>query len=64
MTIVMNLRLGIGFDIEFNEDIIHMVDIEDEEDVLVAYTGIIICLPFFKVYIGEFDEIGELNERH
>ena len=57
MTIVVNLRLGIGLDIEFNEDILHLVDFEDKENVLLAYSGILINLPFLKIYIGEFDEM-------
>jgi hypothetical protein len=57
MTIVVNLRLGIGLDIEFNEDILHLVDVGDKENILLAYSGILINLPFLKIYIGEFDEM-------
>lgn len=59
--IVINLRQGIGFDIEYNEDICHVVETEDEKTKLLAYTGIIIILPFIKVYVGTFDELAELQ---
>jgi len=62
MTIVINLRLGIGLDIEFNEDILHLVDTGDEKDLLLAYSGILIHLPFIKIYIGEFDEVTQLEK--
>ncbi len=58
--LIVNLRQGIGFDIEYNEDICHIVDTDDKYDTLHAYSGIIILLPFLKIYLGEFDKIGEL----
>jgi hypothetical protein len=57
---IVNLRQGIGFDIEYNEDICHIVDTGDKYDTLHAYDGIIILLPFLKIYLGKFDQIGEL----
>jgi hypothetical protein len=57
---VINLRQGIGFDIEYNEDICHIVDTGEKNDTLHAYEGSNILLPFRKIYIGEFDQIGEL----
>jgi hypothetical protein len=27
---------------------------------LHSYSGIILLLPFLKIYIGEFDQVGEL----
>jgi len=57
---VINLRQGIGFDIEYNEDICHIVDTGEKHETLHSYNGIIILLPFIKIYIGEFDQVGEL----
>ena len=58
--IVFDLRQGIGFDIEFNETICHIIDDGGPNDKLFAYSGILIKLPFISIYIGEFEEIGEL----
>jgi hypothetical protein len=58
--LVINFRQGIGFDIEYNEDICHIVDTGERHDTLHAYSGIIILLPFIKIYFGQFDQIGEL----
>ena len=55
--VVIKYRLGIGFDIEHNEDILHYVESDKddyEEQTLVAYNGLIIKLPFFAIYIGDF----------
>lgn len=58
--IVVDLRQGIGFDIEFNDTICHIIDDGGPQDKLFSYSGILIKLPFISIYIGEFDEIGEL----
>jgi hypothetical protein len=58
--IVVELRQGIGLDIEFNETICHIIDDGGPQDKLVSYSGILLKLPFLSIYIGEFDEIGEL----
>ena len=58
--IVVNLRQGIGLDIEYNEDICHIINDGDDTDKLFAYSGILIKLPFLSIYIGEFEEISEL----
>lgn len=57
--ITFNTRLGIGFDIEHNEDIIHMVGkTSDEEDATpAAFVGLIIKIPFLSCYIGDFYEL-------
>jgi hypothetical protein len=56
--IVIKLRQGIGLDIEFNEDICHIVEGEKEgEDDFVAYSGVIIKLPFISIYIGDFYDL-------
>ncbi len=54
--IVMNMRLGIGFDIEHNDTICHVVG-DDEGRFIAAYEGLIIKLPFLSIYIGEFAEL-------
>jgi hypothetical protein len=54
MTIHINHRLGFGFDIEHNEDIIHRVVDEEGESFLVSYEGLLIKIPFFTIYIGDF----------
>jgi len=56
MSIHINTRLGMGFDIEHNEDICHVVG-DDEGRFVAAYEGLIIKLPFFSIYIGEFSEL-------
>jgi len=57
---IINFRQGFGFDIEYNEDICHIVDTGEKHDTLHAYNGIILLLPFLKIYFGNFDQIGEL----
>jgi hypothetical protein len=59
--IVVNVRQGIGLDIEYNDDICHIINDGDDTDKLFAYSGILIKLPFLSIYIGEFDEIGSLT---
>lgn len=56
MSIHINLRQGIGIDIEFNDSICHVVG-DDEGRFVAAYEGIIIKIPFFSIYIGEFSEL-------
>ena len=58
--IVVELRQGIGFDIEYNDTICHIIDDGGANDKLFSYSGILIKLPFLSIYIGEFEEIGEL----
>jgi hypothetical protein len=57
--LVINLRQGFGFDIEYNEDICHIIDEGDGIETLHAYNGIILLLPFLKIYIGDFGKIGD-----
>ena len=54
--IAINNRLGIGFDIEHNEDVCHVLG-DDEGRFVAAFEGLIIKIPFFSVYIGEFSEL-------
>jgi len=56
--ITINPRLGIGLDIEYNDDVCHIVEFDnsDKEEV-VGFMGIIIKLPFLSIYIGDFFEL-------
>lgn len=54
--VVIKTRLGIGLDIEHNEDILHIVE-HEEGQLLAAFMGLIIKLPFFSIYIGDFAEV-------
>ena len=58
--IVVELRQGIGIDIEYNDTICHIIDDGGPQDKLFSYSGILLKLPFLSIYIGEFNEIGEL----
>lgn len=64
MFIKIALRTGIGFDIEYNEDICYIASREDNEDDLglYAYEGIIICLPFIKLHIGQMVFVAEMKD--
>ena len=61
---LIRLRNGFGFDIEYNEDIIHRINYEDVDgnigDALVCYNGIIAKLPFFTVYFGHFVDLDDV----
>lgn len=57
--ILLELRQGIGLDIEFNQDICHIADTDEIENGLFAFIGIIILLPFIKIYIGDMNLIGK-----
>lgn len=54
--ITFNTRLGIGFDIEHNENIIHLVG-DDDDQIPAAFMGLIIKIPFLSCYIGDFYEL-------
>ena len=56
MSIHINYRLGMGFDIEHNDNICHVVG-DDEGRFVAAYEGLIIRIPFLSIYIGEFSEL-------
>ena len=57
--ITLKTRLGIGLDIEHNEDIIHMVGNDEDDAFPAAFSGLIIKVPFLSCYIGDFYEIEE-----
>jgi len=52
------MRLGIGFDIEHNDNIGH-VGGDEEGRFIAAYEGLLIKIPFFSIYIGEFSELDD-----
>jgi len=56
--IMFKFRQGIGFDIEYNEDICHIVTNGEEENV-VAFAGVLIKLPFITGYIGDFFDLED-----
>ena len=56
--IMLKLRQGIGFDIEYNEDICHIVTNGNEENV-VAFAGVLIKIPFITIYIGDFYDLED-----
>ena len=54
MNFILQLRLGIGFDIEHNEiNRYCMLDEEGKEEI-VCFVGLIIKLPFIEILIGDF----------
>lgn len=57
--IIIELRQGFGLDIEFNQDICHIASTDEIENGLFAFIGIIILLPFIKIYIGDMNLIGK-----
>lgn len=59
--IVIKMRQGIGIDLEYNEDICHVVDTGEEHDTMYAFQGAIIMIPFVKIYIGDFQELGHMK---
>ena len=58
MSLHINTRLGIGFDIEHNDNICHVVG-DEEGRFIAAYEGLLIKIPFFSIYIGEFSELDD-----
>ena len=56
--IMFKFRQGIGFDIEYNEDICHIVTNGEDENV-VAFAGILIKIPFITAYIGDFYDLED-----
>ena len=57
--IIIELRQGFGLDIEFNQDICHIASTDEIENGLFAFIGIILLLPFIKIYIGDMNLIGK-----
>ncbi len=57
--ILIELRQGFGLDIEFNNDICHIATTDEIEEGLFSFIGIILLLPFIKIYIGDMNLIGK-----
>ena len=57
--LIIELRQGIGLDIEFNNDICHIASTDEIKNGLFAFIGIILLLPFIKIYIGDMNLIGK-----
>lgn len=57
MQLVINFRQGIGLDIEYNEDICHVIQSGEGEEDVVAFAGILIKIPFFTIYYGDFFDL-------
>jgi hypothetical protein len=65
MDILVRPRFGFGIDIEHNEDICYRAgknSEDDEETILLCYVGLLIKIPFFTIYLGEFFERAKLND--
>lgn len=65
MELVIRPRFGFGIDIEHNEDICYRAGKNSEADkntVLLCYVGLLIKIPFFTIYLGEFYERDKLND--
>jgi len=61
MSFVFKFRQGIGLDIEYNEDICHIVT-NGEDEKGVAFCGVLLKLPFLTIYIGDFFDLED-NEQ-
>jgi hypothetical protein len=65
MDVLVRPRFGFGFDIEHNEDICYRAGESSEEDkvtVLLCYVGLLIKIPFFTIYLGDFSKRDKLND--
>ena len=56
------LRQGIGFDIEYNEEICYVALEDEEREVMLGFNGVIFKLPFIQIEIGDMFEM-ELNKK-
>ena len=59
----IDLRQGIGLDIEYNQNICYMAETGDGRNVMLAFQGIVILLPFVKIHLGDFTEIFEMVQK-
>lgn len=66
MEILIRGRLGIGFDIEHNEEICYRASSFDqkgrEEEILLCFVGLIVKIPFLTIFIGEFMDRREMAD--
>lgn len=60
ISLYLSFRQGIGIDIEYNEEIRHTMIFDNGEEETVAFVGIIIKLPLFQIYIGDYYELKGL----
>jgi len=60
--IIASLRQGIGIDIEFNEDICHIAQTDEVEYGLFSFSGVVLLLPFVKIYIGDMDYVCDMTK--
>ena len=58
----LSLRQGIGFDIEYNEEICYVAIEDDERELMLGFNGVIIKIPFVQIEIGDMFEM-ELNKK-
>ncbi len=56
---VVKLRQGIGLDVEYNEDICHIIQDDKGNEDFVAFQGALIKIPFFTIYIGDFFDLED-----
>jgi hypothetical protein len=56
---VVKLRQGIGLDVEYNEDICHIIQDDNGNEDFVAFQGALIKIPFFTIYIGDFFDLED-----
>jgi hypothetical protein len=54
MEVLIRTRLGIGLDIEHNEEICYRAEDEKGKEVLLCYVGLLIKVPFLTIHIGDF----------
>jgi len=51
------LRQGIGFDIEYNDEICYVAIEDGEHELMLGFNGIIIKIPFVQIEIGDMFEL-------
>ena len=59
----IDLRQGIGLDIEYNQNICYMAETRGGRNVMLTFKGILILLPFVKIHLGDFTEIFEMVQK-
>ena len=55
------LRQGIGFDIEYNDEICYVAIEDEERELMLGFNGIILKIPFVQIEIGDMFEM-EINK--
>lgn len=54
---LVNMRLGIGFDIEATEDVCYILTTDEDETYVAGFEGLTILLPFIRILYGSFHEL-------